>query len=137
MARPTSATWTDITGDASTFAYRPLYGTGDVVYRSDEVSQAAGANQAFRHKPYKVLRVAFATNSSGVALDQDGAAIAADVASQATAPWLYDLKEIKAGETIATASGPEVRGIRESYCKTLADIKTLIGTEVGDWTSPV
>lgn len=137
MARPTSATWTDITGDASTFAYRPLYGTGDVVYRSDEVSQVAGANAAFRHKPYKVLRIAFATDSAGVAKDQDGVAIATDVVSQATAPWLYDLKEIKAGETIATASGPEVRGVRESYCKTLAQIKSLIGTEVGDWTDPV
>ena len=136
MTRPTSGTWTDITGDVSTFAYRPLYGTDDVVYRKTEVLQAAAANANFINRPYKVLRMTFKTNASGVALDQAGVAIATDVVSQATAPWLYDIKEIRRGETISGATGPETRGVREDDLATLADIKTLIGTEVGDWANP-
>lgn len=136
MARMTSAQFGYITGDVSSFAYRPLYGKDDIVYRSDEISQAVGANASFIHRAYKVVSVGYKTNAAGAPLNQAGTAISGAVASQATAPWVYDLQEVKPGETIATATGKISRDVLESLCLTLAQAKTLIGTEVGDWSDP-
>lgn len=134
MSRPTSGTWTDITGDASTFEYRPLYGTGDVVYRTSEYAAAA---KVAKQRPYKVLRICFKTNSSGVALKQDGTtAVSVDVAAQLDAPWLYDIQEILSGETVANASGPVTQNVREDDLDNLADVKTLIAAQTGAWADP-
>ena len=135
--RMSTASWGYITGDVSSFAYRPLFSAEDIVYRKSEVN-----GLTHKQRPYKVLRICLDTNTSGVPLKQDGTTtITGAVAAQADAPWLYDIQELKrltstTFETNATASGPVIQGVREDDLAALADIKTYIQTEVGDWADP-
>ena len=137
MARLSTTQWTNITGAVSSFAYRPLFSIGDVVYKKSEYTMAANdKHKKFQHRPYKVLTIGIKQNTSSVPLKQDGTAITGAVGSRAAAPWKYDIQEILSGETQATASGPITRDINEDDCNSLADIKTYIGTEKDDWADP-
>ena len=137
MARLSTTQWSWISGDVSSFAYRPLFSIGDVVYKKSEYTMAASAkHQKFQHRPYKVLTIGVKQNTSSVPLKQDGTAITGAVTAQADAPWKYDVQEILSGETQATASGPVTRDINENDLNSLADIKTYIGTEKDDWADP-
>jgi hypothetical protein len=130
MAQMTEAQF----GYISVAAYRPLYGVNDVVY--NKLQYVGTTSKTFQKRPHKVLRVCIGTNAAGAPIDKDDAAITTDVAAQTGAPWRYDIQEILVGETVATASGQTTEGAIENNLATLADIKTYVGTEVGDWTNP-
>lgn len=139
MPRLTTTQWGYISGDVSSFAYRPLYGVDDVVYKKDEYTQAVSSKfTSFVHRPYKVIHIGINQNAAGAPLNQSDAAITGAVTGQDPgAPWIYDIQEIKSGETISAATGPVTRNVKENNINTLAQIKTYIGTEVGDWIDPV
>lgn len=138
MARLSTAQWGYISGDVSSFAYRPLFGKDDVVYKKDEYTQAASSKHtSFTHRPYKIIHGGIRVNAAGAPLkNSDDTAIVGAVGAQADAPWVYDIQEIKAGETVATASGVIQRDVKESNLASLADIKTYVTSELADWADP-
>lgn len=137
MARIADTDWEFITGAEEAdpvAAFRPLFSTGDFVYRKSDVLQGAGDNANIPYKAYQVLSVGYKTDASGVPLKQDGTTtITAEVTAQADAPWLYTIQQVTSA--LVNVGDPKTE-VREDDLNNLADHKTLIGTEVGDWADP-
>lgn len=107
-----------------------LFQKDDFIYLESEYLQASGANQAFVYAPYKAGNVILKMVAGEI---EDRAGAAADGSGSDTQfPWWYEL--------IPSSTNPNAQKVgdsvqHESDCKTLAQIQTIVGTEVSDWTN--
>jgi len=98
---------------------------GDEIFKESEFLQAPGENKDFIHKKYCVIHV-------GLKLVVDevhnlaGAQASPDLGG-VNSPFWYQLQTVTGAIKDAVIT-------HESDTKTLAEIKTVVGTEVNDWT---
>lgn len=128
MSSPTLAEWTAGYGsNATTVTGINTFETGNYIYDKREYTQAASDNEPFTYNPIKVSYAMQLTDGGGQPVGADGVTLADGTADSATSAWWYMGIEVISGKT---------RILHELNANTLAQIKTLIGTEVNDWTDP-
>jgi len=104
-----------------------LFQKDDFVYLESEYLQAVGANANFVYAPYKITNMVWKL-VAGEILDKD-CDPADGSGTDEQFPYFYDLV------TSSTNPNSAKFAQHESGLKTLAQIQTIIGTEVSDWTN--